>query len=445
VAAPATRVATSVLAPGAAWRSLPPAAKAERLRGYAAGLRAAAAELALADPPRARALEAQADLVERRLAELLSAVDRFYAAPAERRLVPLARVVRHAVAVAAKEPEPARWLAAPAAVPRLASPSGRIPVTALRSPYVKDPAFVDDGRPVAGHRYVAFGDLFAFYLKRFALAPTRGPGTPALSFDAKHVPITIAGFPAAMDAAWAPDLRVVGDKVVLLYCAGRMVKDLEWPTFRLRMAEAPLARFSDQYQAGAAVAFRDVGPVAADARPFGPGDADYGVIDPRWFVGPKGESHLLYTVVRHGVPGKRYHEEAIWSRPVDPRDPRRATGPDRLVYQGRANTPDDGVAEAQDVVAVGDRTYVFVSSRAGDRDQRLLVGPAQPGMGLLPEGALEPLMDPGGEPWKSNAVGSSGAAVIEGHLYMVHQGMDRAGRFSLGWTALTWPEGVPPR
>ncbi|MDB5096670.1 MAG: hypothetical protein JWM80_1091, partial [Cyanobacteria bacterium RYN_339] len=237
--------------------------------------------------------------------------------------------------------------------------------------------------------------------------------------------IKVEGLPPNFDGLWAPTAYMQDGKLVLLYCAGNQTKDIMWPTFRLRRAVATTPGV-----------FRDQGAIFPDLAPYGPGDQDFGVIDPVRWVAPSGKAYLSYTVVRYGVANKRYHEEAVHAREVDVHDPSRALGPDRVVYAGLPKTSDDGVAEASDVVTLGKRAYVFVSSRAGDKDQRVLVAPAPPDLGPLPAGALKPLLDPGGADWKAAAVGSTSAAAINGKAYMVFQGMDRAERFTLGWTSL---------
>jgi hypothetical protein len=260
-------------------------------------------------------------------------------------------------------------------------------------------------------------------------------------FRPGEVPLEIEGLPAGIDSPWAPQVVVVGDRAVLLYCAGAMPapKPPRWPTFKLRLAELPLAAFEAALREGRAPRFADRGPILEDLRPFGPDDLDFGVIDPHLFVNDRGRAYLTYTLVRAGKAGVRGHEEFVRFRRVDPRDPGKALGPDTPLVDGKQGTEADGVAEAQDVVTIGGRAYVFVSLRPGDVDQRLLVAEAPRDLATLKLEALHPFRYPGGEPWMAKAVGSSGAATIGGTTYLVHQGLGADRRFTLGWTTVERP------
>ena len=318
----------------------------------------------------------------------------------------------------------------------------------LPTPFPKDPAFVAEGRLVAGARWIVFGDLRAFWLKAFDVdgadgpshAPLR-PGPPPLVFRPGELRLALAGVPAQLDSPWAPQLVVVGDRMVLLYCAGAMPapRPPQWGTFRLRHADLPLAAFEAALRAGRSPTFEDRGVLLDDLAPFGPRDTDFGVIDPHLFVNDRGRAYLTYTLVRGGKPGVRAHEEFVRYRPVDPRDPARALGPDAPLVDGRAGTEADGVAEAQDVITIGGRAWVFISIRPGDADQRLLVAEAPRDLAPLKLADFQPFRHPGAESWMAKAVGSSGAATLGGATYLVHQGLGADRRFTLGWTTVVAP------
>lgn len=307
----------------------------------------------------------------------------------------------------------------------------------LTTPFPKDPSFVDDGRPRGGARWIAFGDLRAFWLKAFDVDGAGGP----LVFHAGELKLEIDGLPAGIDSPWAPQVAVLGGRAVLLYCAGEMPapEPPRWRTFRLRVADLPLAAFEAALREGRSPRFVDRGPIHADVAPFGPGDADFGVIDPQLFVNDRGRAYLTYTVVREGRPGQRPHEEFVRFRRVDPADPARALGPDAALVDGRAGGDADGVAEAQEIATVDGRTYAFVSIRAGDQDQRLVAAEVGRDLGTLSLDAFKPFRYGGGEPWMAKAVGSAGVATIGGATYMVHQGLGADRRFTLGWTTVVRP------
>lgn len=325
---------------------------------------------------------------------------------------------------------------------------------ALATPFAKDPAFVDDGRPRGGARWITFGDLRGFWLKSFDVDAQGGasrpsvasgaflrPGDRPLVFRPNELKLEIAGVPPELDSPWAPDLRVVGDRAVLLYCAGAMQAPHppQWRTFRLRLAEMPLAAFEAALREGRSPRFADRGVIMDDLAPFGPGDTDFGVIDPQLFVNDRGRAYLTYTVVRDGRPGVRTHEEFVRFRRVEPGDPGRALGPDTPLLDGRSGTETDGVAEAQDIAMIGGHTYAFVSIRTGDADQRLVVAEVPRDLGTLKLEDIQPFRYPGAEPWMAKAVGSSGAATIGGTTYLVHQGLGVDHRFTLGWTTVIKP------
>ena len=305
------------------------------------------------------------------------------------------------------------------------------------TPFPKDPGFVDDGRPRGGARWIAFGDLRGFWLKAFDVASEGAP----LAFRPGELKLEIAGLPPELDSPWAPQVVVQGDRAVLLYCAGAMPapQPPRWASFRLRRADLPLAELEAALAAGRSPRFVDRGPIHADVRPYGAADDDFGMIDPHLFVNDRGRAYLSYTVVRAGVEGVRTHEERVRYRRVDPRDPGRALGPDAALVDGLAGTEADGVAEAQEVVAIGGRPYLFVSIRPGDADQRLMVAEVPRDLGPLGLDQLHPFRYPGAEPWMARAVGSSGAATIGRTTYLVHQGLGADGRFSLGWTTVVVP------
>ncbi len=338
-----------------------------------------------------------------------------------------------------------RW--APTARPtpkRLAPPpppgaaAGRIKLDTVSSPFVKDPAFANEGAPIGGKRYMVFGDLTRFYLKGFDVAAT-AEGKPGLRFGAGEVPIDVKGLPAGVNGLWAPEVVVRGDRVLLLYAGGAQgFGGIDWPSFRLRLAEVPLRDFEAAVRAGKPVPFEDKGALFPDQATFGD-DPSFAMIDPALHVAPDGTAHVTYTVVKHGIPGQRPHEEFVRSRRVDPENPLVALGPDTPMIDGLAGGRHDGVAEAQDVVTIDGKQVLFVSSRAGDKDQRVYAAPVDPGLGRVAEAALKPVLEPGGEDWSAKAVGSTGAAVIDGQLFVVHQGMGADGKFSLGFRTLAKP------
>lgn len=337
-------------------------------------------------------------------------------------------------------PAPAPAPPAPKPAPAPAKPgasSGRIDVASTQSKYIKDPAFANDGAPIAGQRYIVFGDLGRFYLKGFDVAPT-AEGQPGLRFGKKELAIDVNGRPPGVDGLWAPEVVVRGDRVLLLYAGGKMGGGIDWPSFRLRMAEVSVADFEAAAKAGKPIPFQDKGALFQDQTTFG-GDARFGMIDPAFHVAADGTAHVTYTVVKHGIPGVRSHEEFVRSRRVDPDHPERAIGPDTPMVDGWAGGRHDGVAEAQDVVTHDGKTIAFISSRAGDKDQKVYAAAVEPGLGRIPEAALKPVLEPGGTDWKAKAVGSTGAASIDGRLFLVHQGLGADGRFTLGFEAIPTP------
>jgi hypothetical protein len=331
------------------------------------------------------------------------------------------------------QPDQVELAGPPPGLPRATGPGAAIALQNVQSGWVKDPAFANDGKPIGGQRYLAFGDLRNFYLKGF------DAGANGLNFKGGERPIKIDGLPGHLDGLWAPEITVKGDQVLLTYCAGEMHPDqpINWPSFRLRTASMPLAEFEKQAQAGGAFHFRDHGALFGDQVTFGGEDGDFGMIDPQLFNSPDGKAYMTYTVVKAGIPGKRPHEEFVRIREVDPNDPSKPVGPDLPLVDGKAGGPHDGVAEAQELVTIQGKSFLIISSRAGDKDQRILAAPFTPGQPVpLPPEAFKPVLDPGGPAWKSHAVGSTSTAVIDGKPYMLHQGMNADKRFTLGWTPL---------
>lgn len=325
------------------------------------------------------------------------------------------------------EPTPA-----PAPAPAAAPPKteGRIALDTATGQYIKDPSFANDGAPIGDRRYIAFGNLREFYLKGFSAEGGE------LKFASGETPIRIEGLDPALDGLWAPQVKVQGDRVLLLYTAGKMPPGgLDWPSFRMRVASMPLAEFKQQAESGQPVTFRDQGQLFTDQTTFG-GDPNFAMIDPQLWTNPQGKAFVSYTVVKHGIPGVRPHESFVRYREVDPNDPSRAVGPDLPMLDGWSKGPHQGVAEAQDVVTIDGRPHVFISSRAGDIDQRVMMAPIGNDLGRLDDGALKPVLEPGGADWKSNAVGSTSAAVIDGQPYLLYQGMGADKHFNLGWTQL---------
>ncbi|MDB5101285.1 MAG: Arabinan endo,5-alpha-L-arabinosidase [Cyanobacteria bacterium RYN_339] len=323
------------------------------------------------------------------------------------------------------------WPGKPPAV-RAGRVGGQIAVTSLNTPFIKDPSFVDGARPIEGTRYIAFGDLRGLYIKAFDVDLKGGP----LAFRDRETKLTVNGVAAGLDALWAPQLVSRGDRLDLYFSAGAMPPPSgpRWETFRIHRAGIRRADFAAALAAGRSPAFQDEGVILDDARPFP--DGDYGVIDPALFVNAHGRAYMTYTVVRAASAAHGSHEEFVRSRRVDPADPVRPLGPEQAIFDGKAGTEDDGVAEAQDVVTLGGHAFVFLSSRPGDVDQRLLVAPIGDDLGRVERPAVKEFMYGGAEPWKARAIGSSSAAEIDGKAYMVYQGLDAAQRFTLGWTTL---------
>lgn len=330
-----------------------------------------------------------------------------------------------------KPPKPAPTVKTPTRPPSASSVGGRID-TKLPGQYIKDPAFANDGKPIGGQRYMVYGNLSQFALKGF----TMGKNGP--DFAKADVPIKIAGLSDKLDGRWAPQVVVQGDTVRLLYCAGKMRGGIDWPSYRMHVAELPLKDFEAQAKKGGPVTFKEKGALFQDQKTFGGAGTAFGMIDPQLSTGPDGRAWMTYTVVEHGIPGKRSHQEFVRIREVDPKNPARAIGPDRPLVDGFAGAPHYGVVEAQEIVTIGKKTFLFVSSRAGDKDQRVLAAEIPPGgpAGPVPFEAFKPVLMPGGQAWQGAAVGSTGTAVIDGQAYMIHQGMDKNHRFTLGWKRL---------
>lgn len=312
----------------------------------------------------------------------------------------------------------------------------RIRLDSVSSPFVKDPGFANDGAPIGKDRYVAFGDLHHFYLKAFDVVPGSAQKPGALKFKSGEIPIDVQGLPGATNGLWAPNIVVKGEQVLLYYTAGSMPpeKGIDWPSFRLHMASIPLKEFVQQAESGKPVQFKDQGTLFDDQQTFGD-SRDFAMIDPSYYVNPRGEAFLAYTVVKPSE-GIRPWEEFVRYRRLSTDDPMKATGPDSPLVDGWAGGEHDGVAEAPDLVTIHGQAYAILSSRAGDKDQRLLYAPINPELGKLADDHLYPLLSPGESTWQSNAVGSSGTAVINGTPYMIYQGMSADHTFNLGWKDL---------
>lgn len=313
--------------------------------------------------------------------------------------------------------------------PRATGKAEAIGLQNVHSGWVKDPSFANNGQPIAGQRYMAFGDLRHFYLKGFDAGPK------GLSFKKGELPIKINGLDPAKSGLWAPQVVVQGDQVRLFYCAGKMDGGIDWASYRIHTATMPLAAFEQQAKKGGPLNFQEAGTLFDDQKTFGGENRNFGMIDPHFHVDAKGHATMTYTVVTPAANGHP-HQEFVRSRTVDAANPRHATGPDTALVDGWAGGPHDGVAEAQEVVDLGGKPYLFVSSRAGDKDQKVLVAPYEPGKGPVPPEKFKPVLNPGGDGWRSNAVGSTSTAVIDGKPYMIFQGMNSDHRFTLGWTHL---------
>ncbi|MDB5101184.1 MAG: hypothetical protein JWM80_5605 [Cyanobacteria bacterium RYN_339] len=314
--------------------------------------------------------------------------------------------------------------------------AGQIALNDAKGQYIKDPSFANNGQPIGNQRYIAFGNLRKFYLKGFELGKS-ADGAPGLAFNKGEIPIDIKGLAPGLDGLWAPQVVVTGDTVRLYYTAGKMGFGIDWPSFRLHEATVSLKDFRAAAEAGKPVSFQDKGTLFNDQQTFGGNDRDFAMIDPQFYKSPNGKAYMTYTVVKAGIPGKRSHEEFVRSREVDPNNPGRAVGPDKALVDGWAGGRHDGVAEAQDLVTYNGRPYLFVSSRGGDKDQRVLVAPVGADLGPVPDNAWREVLTPGGAPWSSNAVGSTSGAVMGGKLFTIYQGMDANHQFSLGFKPLS--------
>lgn len=315
--------------------------------------------------------------------------------------------------------------------PKATGVGGKIPTT-LQRQYIKDPSIANDGKPIGGQRYIAFGDLRTFYLKGFSV------GAKGLDFSKQELKVDIQGLDGKLDGRWAPQVVVQGDTVLLLYCAGKMSGGIDWPTYRLHAAKMSLADFEKQAKKGGPVTFKESGTLFKDQTTFAD-NAQFAMIDPQFSTSADGRAWMTYTVVQQGIPGVRPHQEFVRIREVDPKDPTRPVGPDRALVDGWTGGFHKGVAEAQEIVRFGDKTYLMVSSRAGDIDQRILateIPTGGPPQAIQPD-AFKPVLEAGGPSWRGSAVGSTGTAVIDGQAYMVYQGMDKNHQFSLGWTRLS--------
>lgn len=321
--------------------------------------------------------------------------------------------------------------------------SGRITLDTVHSRYVKDPSFVNGGQPIGTQRYVAFGDLRQLYLKPFSVA-TSPDGGPGLRFGKGEIAVRIAGLAPDLDGLWAPQIVVQGDRVQLFYCAGRMPPGgIDWPSFRLHMAEMPLSTFESEARSGQSVTFSDRRALFPDQTTFGGAGRRFAMIDPDLYRTPQGQAFLLYTVVEPASPGHPW-QEFVRSRQVSSDDPMRALGPDTPLIDGWSHGPHRGVVEAPSLVTVAGRTMLFVSSRAGDRDQRVLEASVDPRLGTrVPDSALHPVLEPGNAPWEARSVGSTDELEAGGRVFLLYQGMDARHRFSLGWT--TVPGGTTPK
>jgi hypothetical protein len=315
--------------------------------------------------------------------------------------------------------------------PQTGQSGGRISLDTAKGQYIKDPAFVNNGQEIGGKRYVVFGNLNSFYMKEFSVDGQK------LDFKGGEIPISINGLAPNLNSPWAPQIVVNNNQVQLFYTAGTIDgKGINWPSYRLHMASIPLDEFVRQAQSGKGVSFHDKGTLFDDQVTFGGANRNFAMIDPQYYVNPQGEAYLTYTVVTPASFGHP-HQEFVRSRRVDPNDPTKPLGPDTPLVDGWAFGPHDGVAEAQDVVNINGQPYLFISSHGGDKDQRVLVAPVSPKLDtLMQPQQFRTLLSPGSEPWRSDAVGSTGAAVIDGKPFMIYQGMDANHQFSLGWTSL---------
>lgn len=318
--------------------------------------------------------------------------------------------------------------------PAPGSAAARITLDNVRGQYIKDPAFANSGQPIGNSRYIVFGNLTHLYLKGFDVA-TAKDGKPGLAFKPGEIPLDIKGLPAGDNGVWAPQVVVNGDKVQLFYTAGRMLPaGIDWPSFRLRMAEMPLSQFEAEAKSGKGVTFQDKGTLFDDQTTFG-GTRDFAMIDPCYYVSPHGKAYMMYTVVTPGHPW----QEFVRVRQVNPTNPGQALGPDTPVVDGWSHSEHRGVAEAPDLVTLDGKPTLFVSSRAGDIDQRVLAAPIGDAPGRVPDSAFKPVLEPGGAAWSSNAVGSTSAMEADGQVFLLYQGMDAQHQFSLGFKRIAAP------
>jgi hypothetical protein len=336
------------------------------------------------------------------------------------------------VAAPAPKPDPKPD---PKPEPRPGATSGQIALNDAKGQYIKDPSFANNGEPIGDKRYVAFGDLREFYLKGFELGKAPD-GSPGLSFDKGELPIKIEGLAPGLDGLWAPQVVVTGDTVRLFYAAGKMGSGIDWPSLRIHEATVSVADFKAAAEKGQTIPFKEQGTIFDDQQTFGGNDRDFAMIDPHFYRSPNGKAYMTYTVVKAGIPGKRNHEEFVRSREVDPNNPGQPVGPDKPLLDGWSKSRHDGVAEASDVVTYNGQPYLMVSSRPGDKDQRVLMAPIGADLSPVSDGAWREVLAPGAAPWQSNAVGSTGSAVLDGKWFAIYQGMDANHQFSLGFQTI---------
>ncbi|HEY9723928.1 MAG TPA: hypothetical protein V6D47_18145 [Oscillatoriaceae cyanobacterium] len=319
-----------------------------------------------------------------------------------------------------------------------AQPAAQIALNSVHGQYIKDPSFANSGNPIGDSRYIVFGNLTHFFLKGFDVAKATD-GKPGLAFKSGEIPINVQGLPASENGLWAPQVVVNGDKVQLFYTAGTMGPNgIDWPSFRLHMAEMPLSQFEAEAKSGKGVNFQDKGTLFDDQTTFGGTDRNFAMIDPCYYVNPQGQAYMMYTVVQPAAPGRPW-QEFVRARQVNPANPMQAIGPDTPVIDGWSNSEHQGVAEAPDLVTLNGKPTLFVSSRAGDTNQRVLAAPISSQPGRVPDSALKPVLEPGGTPWSSNAVGSTSAMEANGQVFLLYQGMDANHQFSLGFKRIDAP------
>lgn len=233
---------------------------------------------------------------------------------------------------------------------------------------------------------------------------------------------------------WGPCL--FEEDGTLWMCSG-VGRAFDWPTYRLRVAECRLDSDVERDGAGNPVRMRFRDEREIDYMPGGEfmGARDWSLIDPEYARDRDG-LWLFATVVLHGAPGVRPHEEFIRVRRAE--SPRAMLAGSELlhVHDGFTNSKDgdpnrnidDGVAEAPTWLGKGRLLY---SSWPSDNDQRIGLlesergagGPWSPGPMLL---AANPEVSPAVlavNAFEELGVGGQTAVTLRGRDWVIYQGL----------------------